>query len=97
MIGYAFINRMIQGWQDKPWIKLGDTCPYWMGHRRHMHQPEFAKDALFGLYCNGRKMIFNRRHRKYPPKRGGCEYRHAKLYKLYWRLHGRSDISGGER
>jgi hypothetical protein len=89
---WRYMNRMCQGWQDKPWMQLSDTCPYWIGHAKRMHQPEFVKNSLFRFYCSGiRKRLARSRYD--PPKRGGSEYRHGKLYKLYWRLHARNPLS----
>lgn len=56
MWGWAFINRIAQNWQDKPWRKYDDTCPYWMGHRKE-HQPEFVARYWFNVYCKGSKRL----------------------------------------
>lgn len=90
-LGYRFLNRMLQGWQDRPWFRYSDTCPYWIAHQKRMQKPEFVKDSLFRFYCNGhRKPLARGRSSPWAKKRGGDERKHGKLYKLYWRLHGRA-------
>lgn len=82
------MSRICQGWQARDWIKYSDVCPYSIAHREKMHQPEFVKESLFRLYCSNTRMLMRRAPRAIGTvKRGGSEYRHGKLYKLYWRLH----------
>lgn len=98
MGAYHFLNAMVQRCQEKPWMKLGDTCPYWMGHRAERGHLSFMGDAWFRFYASNSKRVI-KRGGKYPPLRGGSEYRHNKLYKLYWKLHpnviGSSAASSG--
>jgi len=50
MQGYRFISEMCVTWQDKAWMKLDATCPYWIGHvTRHL---SFVRRYHFRKYYN---------------------------------------------
>lgn len=85
-MSYAFINRMCQNWRGKTWRKYGEVCPYWNGHASKQPQLKFVKDSLFRRYYTNHPKQF-KRGEKYPPRRGGSEHKHNKLYRFYWFLH----------
>lgn len=84
---FKFVCEMYGRAQDKPWMKHGAQVPYFSAHAAEMHQLPFVKESLFRQYCSG-----TRRPKHFKPDRGGSSYRHNKLYKLYWRLHGRETL-----
>lgn len=50
MIGYRFMNDMLQHMQDKTWRTWGEQCPYNLGDLRRKQKLEFVADHWFDRY-----------------------------------------------
>jgi hypothetical protein len=92
---WSFINRMCQQWREKTWRPWGAQCPYNMHHAETRSQLDFIKHSLFRRYCSNHPRPF-KRGQKQTGLRGGSLYKHNKLYRFYWRLHGESKPTNRE-
>lgn len=74
---FRYLNRVVQNWQDREWLKLDDTTPYNFFHNRHRQVLPFVSDYHFKRYL-GKNFA-----------RGGNKQAHknSKRKKLYWFLH----------
>lgn len=73
-LGFVFLQRSVQRWQDHPWRHHDAVCPYNIGHARTTGKLEFVCDAWFKKYVNGPAKM-----RKLYWKLHGCDFDGMKI------------------